>query len=161
MTMLQKPRTTGKKSLKKEVPFGWLRDNNLGSMLGAFGIPLGSLGAANRGKKGFSKKVQKMAWNEGGCLMQALQLMPRGIPINNHFSSPRSSRGRLDCCLFNRRPQPLHFVLRTSGTVADTYPYILGGRASRVPWVLALTYLAAGPPQSLECSPLCTRQLGF
>ena len=32
---------------KMEVPFGSLRDTNLGSILEAFGVPLGSLGASN------------------------------------------------------------------------------------------------------------------
>ena len=44
-----------------EVPFGSLRDTNLGSILEAFGVPVGSLGASNRGKKGVWKLVQKFA----------------------------------------------------------------------------------------------------
>ena len=43
-----------------EVPFGSLPDTVLGSILGAFGVPLGSLGRSNWGKRSVSKWIEKM-----------------------------------------------------------------------------------------------------
>ena len=45
-----------------EVLCGSLRDTNLGSILGAFGVPLGSLGASLWEKMGFGKASKK--WSE-------------------------------------------------------------------------------------------------
>ena len=69
------------------VPFGSLPDTILETILGAFGVPLGSLGASLWEKMGFGKASKK--WSEKqecGEFRYTLEMTPF-VPIKNHFSS--------------------------------------------------------------------------
>ena len=69
------------------VPFGSLPDTILETILGAFGVPLGSLGASLWEKMGFGKASKK--WSEKQeC--EEIRASLRGtpfVPIKKHSSS--------------------------------------------------------------------------
>ena len=105
------------------VPFGSLPDTILETILGAFGVPLGSLGASLCEKMGFGKASKK--WSEKRVCKEIRVTLgnpepgrgnPGFVPINNHSSSPGASRDRwiVDCK--TKAPATPH---RASGTVAD------------------------------------------
>ena len=113
------------------MPFGSLPDTILETILGAFGVPLGSLGASLWEKMGFGKASKK--WSEKRVCKE-FGARPGSSLITNHSSSLGGSRGPfLEPCgtsldHFDHFESMFlcgsliahHFVLRTSGTVADS-----------------------------------------
>ena len=62
MAISKKMRKFSEKCKKMRMPFGSLPDTILETILGAFGVPLGSLGASLWEKMGFGKASKK--WSE-------------------------------------------------------------------------------------------------
>ena len=114
------------------VPFGSLPDTILETILGAFGVPLGSLGASLWEKMGFGKASKK--WSEKQECEKSRDSLRRTrfVPINHHSSSllgPFWEPCGTSLDHFDHFESMFlcdsliahHFVLRTSGTVADYY----------------------------------------
>ena len=108
MAISKKMRKFSEKKCKKmRVPFGSLPDTILETILGAFGVPLGSLGASLWEKMGFGKASKK--WSEKQECDKVRESLggtreslggTRFVPINHHSSSLLGSFlaqcGRLD-----------------------------------------------------------------
>ena len=69
------------------MPFGSLPDTILETILGAFGVPLGSLGASLWEQMGFGKASKKWSDKQECEEIRASLRRTPFVPINNHSSS--------------------------------------------------------------------------